>query len=153
MKFKPSLLACAVLSGLVGLTGCNDDTTNIYEGGDTNPALPDIPDGGKPVCPPVGDGDCDDKPNPETPEIDMGVKFSIDGLPDGIGQRLKLSVLRPRVRTHHRVLDKPRVIQDANRRPFCRVGELVIRPKNQVIQHVVDNDVLRSDASLVRIDL
>lgn len=47
MKFKPSLLACAVLSGLVGLTGCNDDTTNIYEGGDTNPALPDIPDGGK----------------------------------------------------------------------------------------------------------
>ncbi len=45
MKFKPSLLACAVLSGLVGLTGCNDDTTNIYEGGDTNPALPDIPDG------------------------------------------------------------------------------------------------------------
>ncbi|HCG7040988.1 TPA: GH92 family glycosyl hydrolase [Vibrio parahaemolyticus] len=78
MKFKPSLLACAVLSGLVGLTGCNDDTTNIYEGGDTNPALPDIPDGGKPVCPPVGDGDCDDKPNPETPEIDMGVHIPVD---------------------------------------------------------------------------
>ncbi|MDF4377327.1 glycoside hydrolase family 92 protein, partial [Vibrio parahaemolyticus] len=65
-------------SGLVGLTGCNDDTTNIYEGGDTNPALPDIPDGGKPVCPPVGDGDCDDKPNPETPEIDMGVHIPVD---------------------------------------------------------------------------
>lgn len=78
MKFKPSLLACAVLSGLVGLTGCNDDTTNIYESGDTNPALPDIPDGGKPVCPPVGDGDCDDKPNPETPEIDMGVHIPVD---------------------------------------------------------------------------
>ncbi|MGR5231025.1 GH92 family glycosyl hydrolase [Vibrio rotiferianus] len=36
MKFKPSLLACAVLSGLVGLTGCNSDN-------DSSSSLPGDP--------------------------------------------------------------------------------------------------------------
>lgn len=36
MKFKPSLLACAVLSGLVDLTGCNSDN-------DSSSSLPGDP--------------------------------------------------------------------------------------------------------------
>ena len=81
MKFKRTLLSMAVIAATFGLTACDDDTHNIDvnvtvpEGDGT---LPPIDDGNKPVCPPTGDGDCDDKPSTENPVIDMGVHIPVD---------------------------------------------------------------------------
>ncbi|CEO41563.1 GH92 family glycosyl hydrolase [Photobacterium kishitanii] len=83
MKFKRTLLAMAVIAGTFGLTGCDDETNNIDvnvtnpngNGGDT---LPPVDEGDKPVCPPTGDEDCDDKPSTEKPVIDMGVHVPVE---------------------------------------------------------------------------
>jgi putative alpha-1,2-mannosidase len=78
MKFKRNLLSIAVLLGMIGLTGCNEETVNHNYDGSTEIAPPTVnPDDEKPVCPP-GDEECDDKPSTENPVIDMGVHEPVD---------------------------------------------------------------------------
>lgn len=89
MQFKRTLLTVSILAGIVGLVGCNDETTNHHYNGSsgnvTNPGvtdpdgtLPDLDEDEKPVCPPDGDEPCDDKPSTEKPVIDMGVHLPVD---------------------------------------------------------------------------
>ncbi|PSU79025.1 GH92 family glycosyl hydrolase [Photobacterium phosphoreum] len=83
MKFKRTLLAMAVIAGTLGLTGCDDETNNIdvnvtNPNGNGSDILPPVEEGDKPVCPPTGDEECDDKPSTEKPVIDMGVHIPVD---------------------------------------------------------------------------
>lgn len=78
MQFKRSFLAISIITAALTMSGCNDDTYNITLTPDDGGAPPVNPDGGKPVCPPTGNEDCDDKPSTEKPVIDMGVHESLE---------------------------------------------------------------------------